>query len=209
MNDTSKKKKTTNSRGVAAGIIAAWLERGEFPDRALETVTADRAFVQELVFGVVRQRRALEWVLRKLVEREPERPMFALALVGLYQLLWLTDVAPFAAVHETVEAAKALAGARAANFLNAVLRRAQRETEALANELKQLQPALRLSHPGARHLRVEQHARRDRAAHQHRHAGKILRAAQARRYRSEAILRARPRVLHPAAWRARHRCTRL
>lgn len=147
MNDTSKKKKPTNSRGVAAAILATWLERGDFPDRALETVTADRAFVQELVFGVVRQRRALEWVLRKLVEREPERPMFALALVGLYQLLWLTDVAPFAAVHETVEAAKAVAGARAANFLNAVLRRAQRETAALANELKQLQPALRLSHP--------------------------------------------------------------
>ena len=146
MNDTSKKK-TANSRGVAAGIIAAWLERGDFPDRALETVTADRAFVQELVFGVVRQRRALEWMLRKFVEREPERPMFALALVGLYQLLWRTDVAPFAAVHETVEAAKALAGARAANFLNAVLRRAQREAAALASELKQLQPALRLSHP--------------------------------------------------------------
>ena len=147
MNDTSTKKKYANSRGVAAGIIAAWLERGDFPDRALDAVTADRAFVQELVFGVVRQRRALEWVFRKLVKREPTTPLFALALVGLYQLLWLDDVAPFAAVHETVEAAKALAGARAANFLNAILRRAQREAEALANELKQLQPALRLSHP--------------------------------------------------------------
>lgn len=147
MTNTPKKIVSTNSRGVAAGILAKWLERGEFPDRALEAVTADRAFVQELVFGVVRQRRALEWVVRKLVEREPERPLYALALVGLYQLLWLDDVAPFAAVHETVEATKTLAGARGANFLNAILRRAQRETEALSNELKQLQPALRLSHP--------------------------------------------------------------
>ena len=113
MNDTATKKKSVNSRGVAAGIIAAWLERGEFPDRALDSVTADRAFVQELVFGVVRQRRALEWVFRKLVKREPERPLFALALVGLYQLLWLTEVAPFAAVHETVEAAKARESRRA------------------------------------------------------------------------------------------------
>ena len=147
MNDTATKKKSVNSRGVAAGIIAAWLERGEFPDRALDSVTADRAFVQELVFGVVRQRRALEWVFRKLVKREPERPLFALALVGLYQLLWLTEVAPFAAVHETVEAAKALAGARAANFLNAILRRAQRESATFTAELEKQQPALRLSHP--------------------------------------------------------------
>lgn len=147
MNDTATNKKSVNSRGVAAGIIAAWLERGEFPDRALDSVTADRAFVQELVFGVVRQRRALEWVFRKLVEREPARPLFALALVGLYQLMWLTEVAPFAAVHETVEAAKALAGARAANFLNAILRRAQRESATLTAELEKLQPALRLSHP--------------------------------------------------------------
>jgi 16S rRNA (cytosine967-C5)-methyltransferase len=147
VNDTSKKKKYVNSRGVAAGIIAAWLDRGDFPDRALEAVTADRAFVQEVVFGVVRQRRALEWVFRKLVKREPATPIFALALVGLYQLLWLDDVAPFAAVHETVEAAKALAGARAANFLNAILRRAQREAEALIAELGTMQPALSHSHP--------------------------------------------------------------
>jgi len=101
VNDTPVKKKYASSRGVAAGIIAAWLERGEFPDRALEAVTADRAFVQELVFGVVRQRRTLVWFYHKLAEREPAAPLFALALVGLYQLLWLDDVAPFAAVHET------------------------------------------------------------------------------------------------------------
>ncbi len=152
-----------NSRGVAAGILAKWLERGEFPDRALESVTADRAFVQEIVFGVVRQRRVLEWVFRKLAAREPGRPLLALALVGLYQLLYLDDVAPFAAVHETVEAAKTLAGARAANFLNAILRRAQRETEALSNELKQLQPALRLSHPDVLFDRWTQHYGKEKA----------------------------------------------
>lgn len=157
MNNTSAKPVRANSRGVAAGIIAAWLERGDFPDRALEAVTADRGFVQELVFGVVRQRRTLEWFYHKVAEREPAAPLFALALVGLYQLLWLTDVAPFAAVHETVEAAKALAGARSANFLNAILRRAQRESAALANELQQLPAALRLSHPDELFTRWLQH----------------------------------------------------
>ena len=163
MDNTFVEPARANSRGVAASILANWLERGEFPDRALEAITADRAFVQELVLGVVRQRRPLEWVFRKLAEREPARPLFTLALVGLYQLLWLDDVAPFAAVHETVEAAKILAGARAANFLNAILRRAQRETEALSNELKQLQPALRLSHPDVLFDRWSQHYGKEKA----------------------------------------------
>jgi 16S rRNA (cytosine967-C5)-methyltransferase len=163
VSNTPSKLLPPNSRGVAAGILARWLERGDFPDRALEGVTADRAFVQELVLGVVRQRRVLEWVFRKLAPREPARPLFALALVGLYQLLYLNDVAPFAAIHETVEAAKALAGARAANFLNAILRRAQRETDALSNELKQLPPALRLSHPDVLFDHWAQHYGKEKA----------------------------------------------
>ena len=146
-----------NARGVAAHIIAAWLERGEFPDRALDAVTSDRGFVQELVFGVVRQRRALEWIFHKLAEREPARPMFALALVGLYQLLWMNDVVAYAAIHETVEAAKDLSGTRAANFLNAILRRAQRESAALEKELEKLPAALRLSHPDELMQRWTQH----------------------------------------------------
>ncbi|TAN39186.1 MAG: 16S rRNA (cytosine(967)-C(5))-methyltransferase [Verrucomicrobia bacterium] len=163
MTNANTQPERANTRGVAAKILATWLERDEFPDRALDTVTTDRAFVQELVFGVVRQRRALEWVFHKLAQREPGRPLFALTLVGLYQLLWLDDVAPFAAVHETVEAAKELAGTRAANFLNAVLRRAQRETAALANELKKLPPALRLSHPDVLFERWTQHYGKEKA----------------------------------------------
>ena len=160
---TATSKRRANARGVAAHIIAAWLERGEFPDRALDAVTEDRGFVQEVVFGVARQRRALEWIFHKLAEREPARPMFALALVGLYQLLWMNDVVAYAAIHETVEAAKELSGVRAANFLNAILRRAQRDSAALKAEFEKLPPALQLSHPDALMQRWTQHYGEKRA----------------------------------------------
>jgi 16S rRNA (cytosine967-C5)-methyltransferase len=71
----------------------------------------------------------------------------AAAHVGLYQLFFLDDVAAFAAVHETVEASKRLAGDRAARFINALLRRAQREMPLLRANLDAQPPAVRRSHP--------------------------------------------------------------
>ena len=138
-----------NARGTAARILAEWLARGDFPDRQLDAVAADHAFVMEMVLGVVRWRRALEWLLRKLAPRPPDRPVRALLLVGLYQLLWLDDVEPYAAVNETVEAAKAVGSRHAADFVNAVLRRAGRERADLLAELARQPAGIRLSHPDA------------------------------------------------------------
>jgi len=138
-----------NTRGTAARILAEWLVRGDFPDRQLDAVATDHAFVMEMVLGVVRWRRALEWLLRKLAPRPPDRPVRALLLVGLYQLLWMDDVEPYAAVNETVEAAKAVASRHAADFVNAVLRRAGRERVDLLAELDRQPAGVRLSHPDA------------------------------------------------------------
>jgi len=136
-----------NARGTAARLVAEWLARGEFPERQLDAVAADHAFVMEMVLGVVRWRRALDWLLRRLAPRPPDRPVRALLLVGLYQLLWLDDVAPYAAVNETVAAAKAAAGRRTADFVNAVLRRADRERATLRAELDRQPDGVRCSHP--------------------------------------------------------------
>ncbi|MCX6997864.1 MAG: hypothetical protein NTV49_12450, partial [Kiritimatiellaeota bacterium] len=146
-----------NARGTAARIVAEWLTRGDFPDRQLDAVAADHAFVMEMVLGVVRWRRALEWLLRKLAPRPPDRPVRALLLVGLYQLLWMDDVEPYAAVNETVEAAKAVGSRHAADFVNAVLRRAGRERAALLAELARQPDGVRLSHPDALLQRWEKH----------------------------------------------------
>lgn len=65
-------------------------------------------------------------------------------LVGLYQLLY-TRVPAHAAIGETVGCADKLKK-RAKALLNAVLRRAQRESEALLAELEH-DPVVRTAHP--------------------------------------------------------------
>lgn len=136
-----------NSRETAARIVFRWLETGEFPDRLLEQVTLHRAIVQEMVLGSVRWRRALDFVLQKIASREPRPALKACAYVGLYQLFHMDRTEAFAAVHETVEVAKKLAGPSTAGFINALLRRAQREQAALTDALAAQPPAVRWSHP--------------------------------------------------------------
>ncbi|MBU4211693.1 MAG: 16S rRNA (cytosine(967)-C(5))-methyltransferase RsmB, partial [Verrucomicrobia bacterium] len=53
----------------------------------------------------------------------------------------------YAAVHETVEAAKAALGARQADFVNAILRRTLREKDVLLAELERQPLGIRQSHP--------------------------------------------------------------
>lgn len=136
-----------SSRETASRIVARWISTGDFPDRLLENVRDDRAFLKEVVFGVVRHRRSLEFILSELALRPPAAPIRACALVGLYQLLHMDRTEPFAAVHETVEAAKRVAGSRAAGFVNAMLRRAQREADRLRDALSRQPAAVRFSHP--------------------------------------------------------------
>ncbi|MBU0714063.1 MAG: 16S rRNA (cytosine(967)-C(5))-methyltransferase RsmB [Verrucomicrobia bacterium] len=135
------------TRAQAAAIIERWLVTGDFPNLMLENVREHRAFLMELVYGIVRWKRLLDWVVARYVRRSPLTSQQAFLLVGLYQLLKMTEVAPFAAVHETVEAAKAALGARQADFVNAILRRTLREKDALLAELDRQPLGIRQSHP--------------------------------------------------------------
>src|SRR6185436_20470095 len=69
----------------------------------------------------------------------------ALAIVGLCQLLY-TEIPAHAAVAETVEAARQMGHARAAGFINAILRRSQREHAALSAQIDR-DIAVRTAHP--------------------------------------------------------------
>jgi 16S rRNA (cytosine967-C5)-methyltransferase len=81
----------------------------------------DRAFVTELVHGTTRMRRACDAVVDRFVLNEPDPAIRTLLRLGAQQLTF-TDVAPHAAVAETVE----LAPKRARGFVNAVLRNVTR-----------------------------------------------------------------------------------
>jgi len=88
----------------------------------------DRAFAHELVLGVLRRRGWLDHVLVRLVERPLDRvapPVRDVLRLGAYQLLFLR-VAEHAAVSESVDLARSVEP-RAGGFVNAVLRRLQRD----------------------------------------------------------------------------------
>jgi len=79
----------------------------------------DRAFVTDIVYGTIRLRRALDFLLARVSSRPVDRldaDVRAALRLGAYQLL--TGVSPHAAVGETV----ALVPERARGFANGVLR---------------------------------------------------------------------------------------
>ena len=81
----------------------------------------DRAFVTELVYGVTRRRRALDWVIDAFLVSPPPPSARAALRLGAYQLLELGTPA-HAAVSATVDAAPR----RFRGLVNAVLRRMAR-----------------------------------------------------------------------------------
>lgn len=120
------------SRGVALDLLCSVEERGAFANLALGPVLdraglarPERAFVTELVYGVVRRRLTLDWVLGQLLTRPADRlaPWVRnLLRLSLYQLMYLSRVPPEAACDEAVELAKGRGHQGIANLVNAVLR---------------------------------------------------------------------------------------
>lgn len=83
-----------------------------------------RAYIQQLVYGVLRWHGALQHIISQYVPAAIHPPQAALALeLGLYETMVLGTPA-YAAVAEAVEIVKAMGHPRAGRLVNAVLRRA-------------------------------------------------------------------------------------
>ncbi len=117
-----------NSRRSAAFIVARWIATKDFPSSMLPT-GADRAFVQDIVYTTIRRIRPLRKILGALMKQWPKGELEALLYVGAAQILYMPDVPDFAAVSETVEAAKACENPSIAKVVNGVLRNVIRRRE--------------------------------------------------------------------------------
>ena len=117
-----------NTRRQAAFIVARWLATHEPPHDMLPQ-GAERAFVQDLVYAVIRRLRPLRLVLGALLQRWPKGELEALLYVGAAQILYMPDVPDFAAVSETVDAAKGCENPSIAKVVNGVLRNVIRRRE--------------------------------------------------------------------------------
>ena len=139
-------------RAAAAKIVADVALRGRSLDAALviddQATRQERGLLRALVYDSIRWYLRLDALLERLLARPGQKldaDVRALAIVGLCQLLY-TEIPAHAAVAETVEAARQMGHARAAGFINAVLRRCQREHAALSAQIDR-DIAVRTAHP--------------------------------------------------------------
>ena len=91
----------------------------------------DRAFVQDLVYTVIRRLRPLRRILGGFLKTWPKGELEALLYVGAAQILYMPEVPDFAAVNETVNAAKACENKSIAKVVNGVLRNLLRNQASL------------------------------------------------------------------------------
>ncbi len=139
-----------NSRRTAAFAVCRWRATHEFTNELLPAACADRAFVQDLVYTVVRRYRPLRSILGELMKTWPKGELEALVLVGAAQILYMPDVPDFAAVNETVSAAKASGrDKRLDRVVNGVLRNLLRRRDEFEKKLAAAPLAERESYPNA------------------------------------------------------------
>jgi 16S rRNA (cytosine967-C5)-methyltransferase len=129
----------TDARTAAAEICAD-LRGGDLLDstfdrRTLRLEPRDRRWTRELVYGMLRKRSGLDAILAQRVSGGLSRldaDVADLLRVGAYQLLEMGSVPAYAAIAQTVELVKRRHGIGASKLANAVLRRIDRERDALA-----------------------------------------------------------------------------
>lgn len=120
--------KVTPARWAALDTLRA-VRRGEFADlalaRALERVgPRDRPWTQELVYGTIRLRGRLDYLLDRLVHRglnSLDADVLDAMRLGAYQIVEMESVPDYAAVSQTVEMVKTVAGIGAGKMANGVL----------------------------------------------------------------------------------------
>lgn len=108
----------------------------------------DRAFVTEIVYGVIRNRGKLDWTLEQFsrvrVEKMDVKTRNILRL-ALYQVLFLRSVPAAVACNEAVELGKQAGHAGMASFINGVMRSLLRGLDSLEVPDFQKDPVLHIS----------------------------------------------------------------
>jgi 16S rRNA (cytosine967-C5)-methyltransferase len=145
--------RSTLLRAAAARAVLEVTDRGHTLESAVALVgrdlaIGDRAALQAIAFGTVRSLLRLQPAIASLANRDWSKtaaPVRALLLTGVFEL---EDAAtpPHAVVTSTVEAARVLGQPKAAGYVNALLRRWQRE-RATALFAADRSPAGRYAHP--------------------------------------------------------------
>lgn len=130
-----------NARTAALQALLAMRQNDGYSNLVLDSALAssgldrrDRALASAIFYGVLERRLPLDYYLSQCLNDPRKRPdpLAREALrCGAYQVLCMDRVPDAAAVNETVNALKALGGARYTGFVNGVLRGLIRKKESL------------------------------------------------------------------------------
>ncbi|MGK0369930.1 MAG: 16S rRNA (cytosine967-C5)-methyltransferase [Glaciecola sp.] len=124
-----------NKRADASWVLFQILENGRSSSEVMPKIWSrhekpqDRAWLQEMVYGCLRNLPELQVWLRQLLNKplkKQQKIIEHLLMLGMYQLAY-SRTAEHAAVSETVDACKQMKEISLSGLVNAVLRRFQRE----------------------------------------------------------------------------------
>ncbi len=134
-------RKVPGIREIALKALQRAETLGVLPRDALNTFfqrqvysDRDKAFATEVVYGTIRWRRRLDWMIGQLMRGDPESltPWIRHILrMGLYQLMMMDRVPDAAATHESVELARRFGHQGTVRLTNALLRTAIRKRDQL------------------------------------------------------------------------------
>ncbi len=117
-------------------------------------VPLDRAFVTELVYGVLRSLKTLDWILQGHIKQPLEKQtawIRNILRLGVYQIMYMDRVPPSAAVNEAANQARRFGHPGAVKFVNGVLRNILRHKEQIKFPSPDEDPAghisIKYSHP--------------------------------------------------------------
>jgi len=128
-------------RAFAQPLLDAYLSRKVLAN------TQDRGLLTQLVYGTLRLRNRLDWIIRALYtgDFETMEPGIRNILrVALYQILFADRVPAYAATNEAVKMTKKLYPGRS-NLVNAILRNATRRMDKIPYPLFEEDPLLHIS----------------------------------------------------------------
>lgn len=132
-------KNLTNARKSAIEILTKSQE-GAYSNLILNKYLTqdfsqkDRALVTELVYGVLKYKKRLDYVISQFSKINIDKisvPVLNAIRIGVYQLMFLDKIPDFASVNESVNIVKEMENPGAAKFTNAVLRHIAKEKQSI------------------------------------------------------------------------------
>lgn len=137
-----KKKTGLSARGIAVEILNKIELKGAYAEPLLDSYLAgknsfdnrDRGLITELVYGILRNRNRLDWVIAEIYNGDfdsMETTVRNILRIGIYQVLYTDRIPHFAAVNEAVMTAKKTRP-KTAGLVNALLHK----TLTIKNDIK-------------------------------------------------------------------------